>query len=164
MQIIVGALAAGVLIFLGIVVFQAWLDERGPADNSLITYIAAGYAVFAVIASIIVPYVIAGSMRQSLIDPRTPTSPQTNDPGTGELADIGPLAQMYQTLLIIRAAIIEGAAFFCLVAYMLERQSIGLIIAAVLLLMLFALIPTLSRLESWVENELVNAEQLRQMR
>jgi hypothetical protein len=145
MQIIAGALAAGVLFFLGFVVVQAWRDGRGPSASSLITYIAIGYSVLTVIGSVVVPGVLSRSMQQSM-------SPQNTCP------QIGPLTQRYQTLLIIRAAIIEGAAFFCLVAYMIERQAIALIAAAILLLLLGALIPTMSRLESFVENEIASAE------
>jgi hypothetical protein len=151
MQIIVGALALGVINFLVVVLVIATKNEAGPVDVPLLTYLSAGVAAAAAFASIVVPMILAGSVRRSF----------SNDTdGT----NIRALAQIYQTQLIIRCAILEGAAFFCIVAYMHERHVIGLIAAGLLLLMLLAQFPTASRLEAWVENERVVADQMRLLR
>jgi hypothetical protein len=81
-----------------------------------------------------------------------------------ELGDVLPLSGVYQTRLIIGCAMIEGAAFFCLIAYLLERRPLSLIVAGVLLLLLISQIPTVSKVESWVESELSTINQLRHMR
>jgi hypothetical protein len=117
----------------------------------LLTYLAVGGAVCAIVASMIVPTILTEPLRRTFrVDP--------------EAADVRPIAQVYQTLLIIRCAILEGAAFFCLVSYMLERQPITLAATGVLLLLLLAQFPTTSRVAVWVENELVVAEQFRHLR
>ena len=57
MQIIVGALALGILIFLTVVCCdRVQRSARGRPIEPFLTYIAAGSAVFAVVASIFVPH------------------------------------------------------------------------------------------------------------
>lgn len=150
MQIIVGALVLGVVNFMAVVVFviRPQAQEAG-GELPLLTYLAVGFAVLGVLASIVVPAILAGSLRKSMSVPQGPSGPV----GTKESIPIGPLLQMYQTLLIIRCALLEGAAFFCLVAHMIERQTITLAAAGVLLLVLLSQFPTRSRVESWIENE-----------
>lgn len=161
MQIIVGALALGIINFLLIVVFVIRPQAPGaPAGEMLQTYMSVGGAAVAVVASFVVPMVLAGSMRKSLPD----SSAVSNTAGAKGEANIMPLTQVYQTLLIIRCAILEGAAFFCLIAHMIERQTITLAVAGVLLLVLLAQFPFRSRVESWIENELEMAELRRQLR
>jgi hypothetical protein len=163
MQIIAGALAAGVVIFLAIVLFLTSQRAVGPAGDSFLTYIAAAYSLAAIMAWAIVPSVIGGRMRQSIVD-RNASQWTMKLANAAELGDALPLTSVYQTRLIVGCALLEGAAFFCLVAYLLEQQPMGLIIAGVLLLLLLSQVPTVPRLESWVEGELATIDQLRLMR
>jgi hypothetical protein len=152
MQIIVGALALGIVNFLLVVVFAIKPQPlQNPAGQPLLTYMAVGGAVLAVVASIFVPMIIAGAMRKTVLD----SSADTQSSRSKEAANAGPLVQMYQTLLIIRCAFIEGAAFFSLVAYMIEGQTAALATAGVLLLILLAHFPTRSRVENWIESKIV---------
>lgn len=161
MQIIVGALALGIINFLLIVVFVIRPQALGgPAGETLLTYLSLGVAAVAVAASFIVPMVLGGSMRNSLPD----SSTASNTAAAKGDANILPLVQVYQTLLIIKCAILEGAAFFCLIAHMIERQTITLAIAGVLLLVLLAQFPLRSRVEAWIESELEMAELRQQLR
>jgi len=64
-----------------------------------------------------VPTYLAGALRRS--------------PAPNDVSDARKYAQMYQTPLIIRCAILEGAAFFCLVSYMLEHHLAALAAALV---------------------------------
>jgi hypothetical protein len=113
--------------------------------------LAVGSAAIAIVAYVLAPSILTGALRQAFI-----ADPQA--------AEVRPIAQIYQTLLIIRCAILEGAAFFCLVSYMLERQPITLAATSVLVLVLLAQFPTLSRESAWIENEMVVAEQFRHLR
>lgn len=161
MQIIVGALALGIINFLLVVVFVIRPQDQAPhAGQPILTYMSVCASAAAVVASFIVPMVLAGSMRKSLPD----SSAVSNATGATGDANILPLVQVYQTLLIIKCAILEGAAFFCLIAHMIERQVITLAVAGVLLLVLLAQFPTRSRAETWVESELELAELRRQSR
>jgi hypothetical protein len=161
MQIIVGALALGIVNFLLVIVFAIKPQaQQNPIGQSLMTYLAVAGAVLAVLASIFIPFLLAAPMRKSALD----ASAGSKATGSKDETNIGPLAQMYQTQLIVRCALIEGAAFFSLVAYMLEGQTTALATAGVLLLILLAHFPTRSRLEAWIESELVVSEQMRQLR
>ena len=161
MQIIVGALALGIINFLLVVVFVIRPQGQGaPVGQPLLTYLAVGGAALAVIASFIVPVVLAGSMRKTTPD----SSVDSKTAGAIEDSNILPLVQMYQTLLIIKCAILEGAAFFCLISHMIERQTITLVTTGVLLLVLLAQFPTRSRVEAWIESDLEMSELRRQLR
>jgi hypothetical protein len=151
MQIIVGALVLGVTNFLAVVIVVPLDRQNGPQNQFLLTYLAVGSAAIAIVAYVLAPSILTGALRQAFI-----ADPQA--------AEVRPIAQIYQTLLIIRCAILEGAAFFCLVSYMLERQPITLAATSVLVLVLLAQFPTLSRESAWIENEMVVAEQFRHLR
>jgi hypothetical protein len=69
----------------------------------------------------------------------------------------------YQSALIIRSALLEGAAFFCLVAYMLEHNALSLAGAGMMLLFMLFGFPTRSKVEEAIETERTTIEQLRQM-
>jgi hypothetical protein len=85
-------------------------------------------------------------------------------PNAGELGVVVPLAVIYQTRTIIAAALLEGAAFFATVAYLIEHKPITLYVAIALAFLILAHIPTLSRFESWLDSESTSIEQMRQMR
>jgi hypothetical protein len=165
MQIIVGALATGVAFFAGIVLSFAGAagDEQAPSDERLLTYMAVGAALIVVIAWAVVPALIAGQMRQKIADGNA-AQLTLNLRNAAEIGDVGPLTVAYQVRLIVAAALLEGVAFFNLIAYMIERQSLSLIVAGLLLLMILSHIPTVGRLQEWVERELNTIDQLRQMR
>jgi hypothetical protein len=63
------------------------------------------------------------------------------------------LAVVYQTQLIIGAAIDEGAAFFAGIAYLIGKNSIALGAAILLLAGLLARFPTRERVARWIEHQ-----------
>jgi hypothetical protein len=123
------------------VLFITNSGQNRPQSEPFLTYIAAGGAVFVIAASIFVPRFFASPVERSFS-------------GDSKSLSVRPLAATYQTLLIIRCALLEGAAFFSLVAYMIERQPIAIGAAVVLLVALLANFPTASRLEAWIEAKL----------
>ena len=166
LQIIVGAMAGGVLMFLAVVLFLVSKNAQpAPASLPVLTYIAVGMSVVIGIAWLIVPGVIVGRMRQSLLNGNSSDwGLVKNMPNAAELGDVVPLAAIYQTRTVIRAALLEGTAFLACIAYMLEHQAIALAIAGLLLLMILSQIPTVSGLESWLDDELATVQQMRQLR
>jgi hypothetical protein len=166
LQIIVSALAGGVLMFLAVVIYL--VSQNPPvaaAKAPLITYTAYGMAVFAGIASLVVPSAINSRARQSIIDGDVSKwGLVKNLPNVAELGDVAPLAATYQTRTIIGAALCEGGAFLACAAYLLEHQRPALFVAAALLLMIAGRIPTVSGLQSTIENELATTQQMRQLR
>jgi hypothetical protein len=151
-QIVVGALALGVLNFTAVVLFLAISNHKGQAEPPLITYAAIGFAVLAAIAAFGIPLVLVGPLRQKAI---------TNDAGKTKSSSTRALANVYFTLTIIRCAILEGAAFFCLISYMLERNPISMVAGSVLFVLLLLQFPTMSRVGDRIESDLMNAQQLR---
>jgi hypothetical protein len=153
MQVIVGALALGVMNFLLVVVLFDIGGNRQAADPPTLSFAAACVAVVAIVAAYLMPWYLAGPMRRTIVK---------NEVGSGETTTIRKLARMYQTLLIIRCAVLEGGAFFCCVSFMLEHHIVALIAAVVLLTVLLMQFPTRHRAEAWLEQELRVATQLQQ--
>jgi hypothetical protein len=168
MQIIVAALAFGVGTFFAVVLVVSpnAKPAGGPPAEPIMSYMAVAVGLAAVVAWAVMPRIITGGIRQAIVHgkPTPHAGLSQNLPMTDEQLQIRPIIAMYQTSLIVGGAILEGAAFFNLVAYMLEQQPMNLVVAGVLLLMLLSQIPTVSRLESWVESELTTIDQLRLMR
>jgi hypothetical protein len=167
LQIIVGAMAAGVLFFVAIVVFALPNAAQARAADSqpLITYVAVGMSVAIGAAWLVVPSAVVRRMRETLVSGSSKEwGIVKHMPNADQIGDAIPLAAIYQTGMIIRVALLEGTAFLAAVAYMLERQPIALILVGVLWLMIVSHIPTVSRVESWVDSELASLPQLRQMR
>ena len=166
LQIIVGALAGGVLMFLAVVVYM--VSQNPPAAGQeayILTYSAFAMAVVCGIASLVVPSQVTGRARKSLIDGDVSNwGLVKNLSNAAELGEVAQLAAIYQTRTIIGAALCEGAAFFALVAYQIEHQRSVLFVAIVLLLLIVRHVPTASGLESWIESELTTIQQMRQLK
>jgi hypothetical protein len=153
MQIIVGTLASSVVVF---AVVALVMRHGEPAERAVISYVAIPFTIACLVGSPIVASRVAGIARQSLIEGTLKPPP---DAPTGS-SDVGLLAGVYQTRLIIAAAIIEGAAFMNLVAYLLEGH-VWTLAAAVVLFILLMQFPTTGRVENWVSDELESVQQLR---
>ena len=98
---------------------------------------------------------IAQGTWQPPVRPGYPPAPVPPD-------DAGKLLAVYQTALIIGAALLEGATFFLAIAYFLEGQILSLIVAGVLMGLLVARFPTRSRVAGWIDRELERIDQERQ--
>ena len=91
----------------------------------MLTYAAIGFAVIALIARLIVPGVIASTTRRKIIAGtwRLPAhAPARTAAFVERTGDAGRLAIAFLTGTIAAAALLEGIAFFALVAYLLERS------------------------------------------
>ena len=160
MRIIAAALISGVVVFLAVVLFVFTGDL--PPGRPLHTYIALGAGVFALFFSFIIPALIGGSIKQALIEGKRVELPSQfkADPGVGI---VGNLLFLSQTRLIIGYAILEGAAIYNLVAYMLERQQVSLATVGLLLAAMILKFPTQGRLEAFVADELRSIDDLRKL-
>ncbi len=157
MQLITIALAMGVLVFGIVVVAMGPQEDRNPREPApanqagaasakappaeappeeapeeqgqpLIAYMGALFALLSFGPGLLLPRFLA---RQ----------------GAGK----GGLVELYQTTLIIGMAIFEGAAFFNLVAYMIDGQAFSVAIAAILFLIILMHFPQVSRVQEWLE-------------
>ena len=144
-QIIAGALMAGVIMFGAVVVAMTW---NKPPGDPVIPIIAVGLAIFAIVAR----YAVAAAM---VSGSRTEIAKEVRSGRLQESTAVaGRLYGAYQTRLIVALALLEGAAFFNLIAYMLAARWWNLAAAGVLLLMMAAAFPTRTKLEQWVHDQL----------
>jgi hypothetical protein len=162
-QMIVGALIAGVSIFLVIATFVRLDADAGVPGSSvpILTCTALVFAAVILPMSFIVPGLVAKQQRQ-LIARKTPSSsprPAMNAEQAPVAIKNPPLALAYLNQLIIGAAMNEGGAFLAGVAYLVERNPIALAVALALVAALVARFPTLGRIERWIEQQ---AEKLRE--
>ena len=71
------------------------------------------------------------------------------EPGKG-------LPVIFMVRMIIGLALLEGAAMINLVAVMVENQKLAFIPVAILLLVMIASMPTKSKLDGWIRNQMEN--------
>ena len=170
-QIIVGALVAGVSIFLVIAVMLdldinpggavpvgagggAGAPGAGQPGTSMpiLTYAALAFAAISLPMSVIVPGLVT-RQRRSHDCQREVCAPDAGTAvtqGPGRDAPVSPVNAWrlaYLNQLIIGAAINEGATFFAAIAYLIEKNPIALVLAAVLIAGLIARFPTVDRVE-----------------
>lgn len=143
-QIIIGALVMGVVSFLVIVVLFIRLEK--PLDPPIITYVALAMGASVLAMSFFVPGAVITQMRRQIAKGAAPPSGKSPEEKTV-------LLPIYQTQLIIGAALLEGGAFFATIAYMLERKPIALAAAGVLLGVLLTRFPTIDRLRGWIDRQ-----------
>lgn len=148
MQIITLALAMGIVSFM-IVAIVIRQQQGQPPATSMVTYLALGYAPIMLILQLSVPKMVSPARKPA-------SSSRLEDlaqPAASGLGDVGMLCNIYQTRLIVAAALLEGAAFFALVAYLTEGNILTLIVAVVMLGCILARFPTVSKVERWIEQE-----------
>jgi hypothetical protein len=165
MQIIVFALFAGLMSFLVVIVTMRLGQQPAGqlAHGPFIAYIALIAAFAAPIAAWLVSRIVAGSMRQEIVD-GTSTANVGTTHVPEEMKPIHQLVATYQTTLIVGCAILEGGGFFNAVAIILEQQRMNIVAAAVLAVLILIQMPTAGRVVSWVEDELNTIDRLRSMR
>ena len=150
MRIIIGALLMGILTFAVVAAITRAQGNMPPLRGEpIVSYVAAGQGVIILLLQAIVPAAIATGMRKSL-------------PAEPEVTPERWLA-VYQTRMIVGAALLEGAAFTFLIAYLIEGRpwtlAGGLVCAALLAVLYF---PTRERVERWVaaQREALQQERL----
>jgi hypothetical protein len=158
MRIIVSALALGVMtLFVVVVVMRQQNPNRPVPDPPIITFIALGFAGLQFVLQAVIPNLMAAGARRRIAAGQWPPGMGASVPAD----DLGKLCMLYQVRLVVGAALVEGAAFFLLIAYLLEGQIVALAGAAVMLALVLVRFPTRSGLEGWLSDQ---QEQLRQER
>lgn len=165
MQIIVGSLATGVVMFGAVTLVLATQQPKPVPDTPLLTYMSIVAAPVAILIAFMFPSVLVRSQRRAILagKPTLNVGSIGGEPLPEAEQNLGPYLAGYQTALIVRSAILEGAAFFCLIAFMLEGQTVSLVAVGVLLLLLLSGVPTRSRVEEAIERERRAVNELREM-
>jgi len=160
-QIIVAAMLVGCGAFLAIAMFINAM-QTAPVDketSALITFVGV-IVTFAVIgARMVIPAVIVASTRQAILQGTPlPRSSAPRDAQAEEFlartGDAGRLWLAFLTRTILGAAMLEGCAFFNLIAYLVEGTPLSLGIAIGLMAALACHFPTRSGVVHWIEDQL----------
>jgi hypothetical protein len=150
MRIIVGVMTVGVI---GFAVVAVAMRARGsmppPPAQPLISIVAAAFGLITLVARMLMLPAMTNAGRRQLHGVKDVTTDQ--------------LLNVYQTRMIVGSALMEGPAFFFLIAYLTEATpwalAGGLLFGAFMAIMNF---PTRERLDSWlaVQRELLEQERL----
>jgi hypothetical protein len=158
MRIIVLALALGVLSFLVIaVVVRTQNPQMQASRTGFLTYGALGIAALLVLLQAVVPALLANQLRRQLAAGKWPPPGAASTPAD----DFGKLCALYQTRLLLGAAMLEGGAFLLLIAYFMDGDVVALVGGGVMLALLLAKFPLRSAVEGWLADQ---QEMLRQER
>jgi hypothetical protein len=146
LRIIVAALATGVLVFAAVaMVIRAGGNMQPRAANlELITIMAIAWTPVGLILSRLVPALMSKTARANIVS------------GAGLAASNSQfdlLTNQYLTNSIIAAALLEGAAFFNLVGYLLEGHPATLGLGIGLALVILSLFPSAPRMTHWIEQQ-----------
>lgn len=149
MQIIAVALIMGVLTFLLVVLLVTKGDIGGMQNAGLMTMIAAGFGFLMIVNHFVIPPIVTGTqLKQAAAE-----FSQQQEQVRGQQ-----LYGIYQTQLIIGMALLEGAAFFNLIAMMLEKSVASLGVVILLLCLMLVKFPTHTKVSWWVQDNLREME------
>lgn len=157
-QIIVVALAMGVVTFGVVLVFMA--GDREVAEPGLLTFFGIGMAVVCSGMSLLVPRGVVLAQRRKIANGTWQM--QGKQEGI-PVTDAGKVAAVFLTKTIVGSALLEGPCFLVLYAFMTEGHVISPIVGAALLLGLLGHFPTSGRVTDWVTDQLRLVEEERQM-
>lgn len=161
LQILVASVAMGPVAFLGYALFMA---EQGDQDGAVfMTYLACGAAAAAVAARLFVPSVVVRSQRRQIAAGVWSPPGQSDNSHAAPTTDAGKLAAVYAARTTIAVAILEAAAFFLVLAFLLERNPLALAAAVLLMIVIAAHFPTQTRAVEWVERQLRQLDEDRQV-
>jgi hypothetical protein len=158
-QVIAGAIVTGALIFLGIAVYvvQAHGVQNAP-EVPLLSYVASAFVAVNMVLSFIIPDAV---VRSRLVAIATRKGTGRQPALAGEPRDATALLAVYQTRTIVAYALLEGAALFAGIAYLLEGEPLALIAATGAVLVMLLNFPTRGRVERWLELQQSRLDELR---
>lgn len=143
-QIIAAALMLGVMVFLGVVLVIT--AGRIDGQPEMITMIAAGFAFLMLVNHFLIPSImVKAQLRQAALS-------GIDQKSEGE--KIQACCGIYQTQFIAGFALLEGAAFFNIVALMMEHCVAAIAVVTLLLLVMVAKFPTRDKVSIWVQHKL----------
>ena len=147
--IIVFALCTGVIVFGIISLFVR--DPAEPRELGMVTLVLYAFIVMEGMAYFIVPRIILATSRKQIA--AGTWQPQGGNASKFD-ADELKLAAVFQSTTIIKCALMEGIAFFALIAHILEGHISTIVIAGLLLLGIASRAPLGDRLERWIEDQM----------
>ena len=152
-QIIVFALAVGPTVFAGIALFQRM--NQPPQQDNLMPSLAAGFAVTGLAVRIFIGRLTVANQRDRIAAGSWSIGPNASPAGLPvNMTNGDRLLFVFQQKTIVESAIVEGAAFFVIVSFLIAGQGWSLAVAGVLVLVNLFPFPTYDRVENWVRYQL----------
>lgn len=142
LQIITFALIQGVVVFAAVAFF---ISQGKEQKEGVLVWVALGIAIMAIVVRTVLGGFLTSALRNGLDRTVWDELPEQKKDSR--------LIGQFQTKHIIECALLEGAAFFNLVIYIIERNMISLGVAAVLLMLMAMAFPGGSKVDHWVENQ-----------
>ncbi len=161
-QIIAFALISGVLIFAFVIVLTGLANDE-PPETPLVSIVGFVFAAVSVLVAPIVSKAIAAMMRRTALSGKQTRSRQFQEQQK-KFGSFGLIVGSYLTKQIVRRALLEGAAFMNLIAYIIDAQSLNLALAIFLALAMLFDFPSRDRLERYVREQMNVIEQLKTLR
>lgn len=155
-KIIAGALIGGVTSFLAITLVVRAIGDQGllaaepwnlASREAILSLISVVFAATAAGVSLAVPDVVANSLRRQVAAGKYPSA------ANGRANDDWAFRRVYQTRMIIGLALLEGAAFFCLIAFMLEGRLLPVIGGFILISLMASRFPSREAMDRFVEDQ-----------
>lgn len=137
MQILAGALVMGVVMFAVVAVILIGALNQ-PPQGMILSVFGAVFASSTFVMHLIVPNLMAAKA------------------AAAAPPDEASLYPVYQTRMIVGLALLEGAAFFNIIATIVEHNWWSLAVAGVLVFWMLAMFPTTTRVKHWVEAQRLN--------
>ncbi|MCA9014053.1 MAG: hypothetical protein KDA77_01865 [Planctomycetaceae bacterium] len=149
MLIIWLALIMGVVTF-GVIVGIIGQNNAPGDDLPVITYTGLAMAALMLVLRTFVPELVGRNLfRQTMEKVKAENN-------LDEEQILGTYYQIFTTRMIIGLALLEGAAMLNLVAFLVENQMLSFVPVGILLLVMMASMPTKSKLDGWIRNQMEN--------
>lgn len=148
LQVITAALVVGVLVFMGITLV---LNE-GALDGSpdIVSWVGLCFAGIVFVNHLFIPGFVAGRILNAV-----DAEQLRNADASEKFAAVMPALRIRT---IVACALLEGAAFVNLVAYMTSKFSGNLAAAAVLVVLIGIRFPSMSSVEFWAQDRIRGIE------
>ena len=146
LQIVVGALSAGLLVFCAIVVVRNTFKLTNQLDP--MTLVGGGFFLIGSLLSFIVPSAIAGASVSRVHSDSQDLSSQDQAQR---------LFAAFQVKTIVGCALLEGAGFFNLIVYMTQASILSIVCAVVCVALIAARFPTRSHVLHWIADRMPNS-------
>jgi uncharacterized protein YneF (UPF0154 family) len=140
-QLILSFFVLGLAAYVAVaLMFRKLGNPQPPSPSWLLSYAAILLTVLQLLVFAIFWLWVARKQIARTLDPKRPIAEQEHR-----------LLGLYKTQHLLAAAILEGAAFFLLIAYIVEGHAVCIFVAAVLGLVIACLIPSVARAERWLQ-------------
>jgi hypothetical protein len=167
LQIIVGALVAGCLVFMVIaIVVGPQIAPPAPGQGlEILTAVAIGFTAMQLAARAIVPAIMVRRGKQAILRGESPVKWRFPEQDARmadfyeKTGDAGKLMMLYRAKTIAGAAMLEGAAFFGLITYLANQGPIALALGGLLIVGVALHFPTRSGVIRWIGDQLLWLEQ-----